>query len=295
MAKNIVESFFDLLPIMEAWEWQLLFDVELLCTEESLWEALTTQVCTIASDGSAIDGKGSFGWVISGGAGDILAESKGPVHGATVTLFRAEGYGILSVLRFLLGMSKVHGGEPGNKETNQSPQDEEPRLGTLHQRIRHHQTHVAVDNDPPETNRIRLRQHHMVCDNQSIVNKINEISKYVTMYPNSTMALEYDVSAEIRTAMRLLGTSHPVLEHIKGHQDAKKPWNELTRSAQLNCHADKLAEQFLKEFPDTDKTMVPLLPTSGCQLQMTGGTVTYDLKLKLTHARTVPPSAPKDV
>ena len=69
----------------------------------------------------------------------------------------------------------------------------------------------------------------MVCNNQSMVNKTNEISTYVTMYPNSTMALEYDVLAEIRTAMRLLGTSHPVLDHIRGHQDAKKPWNKLTR------------------------------------------------------------------
>ena len=50
------ESFFDLLPTMNYWEWQLLFDVDLLCDERLLWDALTTQICTIVSDGSAVDG-----------------------------------------------------------------------------------------------------------------------------------------------------------------------------------------------------------------------------------------------
>ena len=55
------------------------------------------------------------------------------------------------------------------------------------------------------------------------------------MYPNSTMVPEYNVLAEIRTAMRQLGMSEPELDHIKGHQDEKKPWNELTHLAQMNC------------------------------------------------------------
>ena len=129
----------------------------------------------------------------------------------------------------------------------------------------------------------------MVCDNQSMVNKTNEISKYVTVFPNSTVASEYDVLAKIRTAMRQLGTSQPVLEHIKGHQNEKTSWNKLTLSARLNCRADELADQYLKEFPEVDQTRVPLLPSSGCQLHLANGTTTYDLKLNLTHARTIPP------
>ena len=36
---DTAESFFDLLPTMDPWEWQLLFDdVELLCNEHVLWE-----------------------------------------------------------------------------------------------------------------------------------------------------------------------------------------------------------------------------------------------------------------
>ena len=58
-----LDSFFDLLPTMDPWEWQLLFDVEFLCEETTIWEALTKQACIIASDGSAMAGKGSFAWV----------------------------------------------------------------------------------------------------------------------------------------------------------------------------------------------------------------------------------------
>ena len=86
-----VDSFFNFLPTMDPWEWQLLFDLEILCEEQALWNALNTQTFTIASDGLAADGKGSFAWVISNAHGDILAECRGPVPGAKVTSFCAEG------------------------------------------------------------------------------------------------------------------------------------------------------------------------------------------------------------
>jgi hypothetical protein len=52
--------------------------------------------------------------------------------------------------------------------------------------------------------------------------------------------------------MQQLGDSQPTLSHIKGHQDAIRPLEELSLKAQLNCRADKLAEQYLTEFPDID-------------------------------------------
>jgi hypothetical protein len=102
------------------------------------------------------------------------------------------------------------------------------------------------------------------------------------------MASEWDVLAEIRLAMQQLGDSQPTLSHIKGHQDSKRPIEELPLKAQLNCKADKLADQYLKDFPDIDRLKVPLLPTAGCQLHLAKGTITHNLKLDLTHARSVP-------
>ena len=246
------DSVFELLPTMEPWEWQLLFDLEIMCDEQTLWEALTTQVCTIASDGSALAGKGSFAWVISDSRGEIIAECKGPVPGAKVTSFRAEGYGILSALQFLISMNRVHG-RIEQDEDNGNPQEDAVLLGPLQKRVR---MRLLQEEGNARTwdNTAQILQHHMVCDNQSMVNKSNKISKYVSMYPNSTMASEYDVLAEIRAAMQQLGTSQPELTHIKGHQNETKPWHQLTRSAQLNCRADELATQYLNEFPDTNRT-----------------------------------------
>ena len=185
-------------------------------------------------------------------------------------------------------MSKVHGGKEAATEIG-NPQEEEPMLGTLQERMQQHQKQVDCHGGQHNHGQPGICQHHLVCDNQSMVNKINEISQYKTMYPNATMVSEYDVLAEIWTAMSQLGPSQPVIDHIKGHQNEKKPWHELTHSAQMNCKADELADQYLKEFPDVDHSNVSILPTSACQLQLANGTVTYDLKLKLTHARTVPP------
>ena len=104
------------------------------------------------------------------------------------------------------------------------------------------------------------------------------------------MASEWDVLTEIRTAMMgLTEGSQPTMSHIKSHQDDKRPVEELSIPAQMNCAADKLADEYLKQNPDVDHTKVPMLPTSGCQLHLSHGTVTHNLKLAMTHARTIPP------
>ena len=43
----------------------------------------------------------SFGWIISTNAGERLVQAYGPVRGYRPTSYRAEGYGMLSVLRFI--------------------------------------------------------------------------------------------------------------------------------------------------------------------------------------------------
>ena len=191
---------------------------------------------------------------------------------------------ILSVLIFLIGITKVHG-EAAQGEVLLNPQDEVPSLGTLQARVCQYQLQVDTSNEQLDHNHTSMRQHYMVCDNQLMIIKTNKI----TMYPNSTMASEYNVLAEIPTAMRHLGISQPEVHHIKGHQDETKSWNELSDSAHLNCRANELAEQYPQEFPEMDQSRVSILPTSGCQLHLAAGTITYNHKLNLTHARTVPP------
>jgi len=62
-------------------------------------------VCTepimFASDGGAASPKASFGWVLSTNPGQHTLHVSGPAYGAHSNSYRAEGYGILSVMRFV--------------------------------------------------------------------------------------------------------------------------------------------------------------------------------------------------
>jgi hypothetical protein len=58
------------------------------------------QIIRIASDGGAIPGRASYGWIIQIGATPIV-KGKGPAHGDDPRSFRAEGYGMASALVYL--------------------------------------------------------------------------------------------------------------------------------------------------------------------------------------------------
>jgi len=63
---------------------------------------------------------------------------------------------------------------------------------------------------------------------------------------------------------------------------------DLNLKAQLNIDADKLADQYIIEHPDYSYSKVPLLPTSGAQLNLPIGTITHKLKREIMLARTEP-------
>jgi hypothetical protein len=136
--------------------------------------------------------------------------------------------------------------------------------------------------------------HTLVCDNRSIILRINQLQQWRRIYPNATMESEWDVLVEIRETLQQFEiSSQPIFQHIKGHQDRLRPLADLSLEAKLNCKADKLAETYLRRFPDVDHSIVSLLPTAGCQLQLDQGTITHDLKRELAMARSVPPMREK--
>jgi hypothetical protein len=95
-------------------------------------------------------------------------------------------------------------------------------------------------------------------------------------YPNHTLSAEWDIIAEMKTTMAkddLWNTTQ--FHHIKGHADKNKPYDKLTIQQQLNVDADKLVGAYIQHHQDDDYSIVPLLPTSGAQLNMKGGTVTH--------------------
>ena len=62
----------------------------------------------VASDGSVNEHRSSFGWVLATHEGQRLLSSHGPAPGAKPTSYRAEGIGILSVLKCFLHLQQLY-------------------------------------------------------------------------------------------------------------------------------------------------------------------------------------------
>jgi exonuclease III len=81
---------------------KLVENVERLVTETVITRCLDLQQpILLASDGGAIPGRASYGWVLQIGT-TLIAKGKGPAYGDDPRSFRAEGYGMASALVYLL-------------------------------------------------------------------------------------------------------------------------------------------------------------------------------------------------
>jgi len=139
------------------------------------------------------------------------------------------------------------------------------------------------------TETIAMKQPELLCDNQSMGEVVTKYIKYPKFSPNTTQSSDWDVIAEIVESLKQLeDSSRPEVAHIKGHQDKHTAYEDLHLRAQLNVQADELAELHLQNHPDIDHTKVPVLPTSGCQIELPKGTLTHNCKLELKNARCAP-------
>ena len=70
-----------------------------------------------ASDGSVVENNGSFGWIISDKSNSStgIVKCKGRAHGYPMTSFRAEAYGMWSILMFVIKANKFLNLPPENK------------------------------------------------------------------------------------------------------------------------------------------------------------------------------------
>jgi hypothetical protein len=241
----IPNDFENGIDFLDPWEHALFYCLEFKLPEPEVIQYLTQGPVVIATDGSANKdtGQASFGWVISTLTGTRIVKCSGPSYSYKATSYRAEGYGLLSVMRFLYRVMSFY-------SIAQLPQS------TLH------------------------------CDNESMVKKTRKLPAKYQKVMNASLESDWDVLAEIwRTMEDMPEMSRPRIQHIKSHQDNDKPYEELPLPAQLNVDADNLAEQFLRDHPDLDYKHVPLLPTSGVQLDLPKGTITSQLKRVIQQTR----------
>jgi hypothetical protein len=123
-----------------------------------------------------------------------------------------------------------------------------------------------------------------------MVNKAKERWPLTGLFPNATLDSDWDVIAELWNTLESLNDNSSIsFEHIKGHQDDKIDYQELSLPAQLNVDADRIADSFLENHPDATARRVPLLPSAKAQLHLPKGTITYKLKRELRLARTTEP------
>jgi hypothetical protein len=108
---QVSATFSDYISDLPVWEQNLFESLDMYYTCFELISIINDAVSTTAndtdkhlisvSDGSAFDRSMSFGWTMSLLNGTRLATCAGPAHGSKQSSFRAEGYGLLSITRFL--------------------------------------------------------------------------------------------------------------------------------------------------------------------------------------------------
>ncbi len=110
---TIASTFAEYIQTLEEWEKELFADLTMHVDCYDFIQRVETQTqrntevqLLTMSDGSDESGKMTFGWIMSLPDGYRLARCSGPAYGPFGTSFRAEGYGFLSVSRFLLRLHK---------------------------------------------------------------------------------------------------------------------------------------------------------------------------------------------
>jgi hypothetical protein len=99
---SIINTFSQYVQTLTSWEIELLNHVRMELDPCALCVALESGFRAV-SDGSVRRvTHGAFGWALSSGSGTRLAYGMGPASGHKPTSYRAEAYGLLSLLRFLI-------------------------------------------------------------------------------------------------------------------------------------------------------------------------------------------------
>ena len=101
------------------------------------------------------------------------------------------------------------------------------------------------------------------------------------------MDADWDVLQQIVTSRRLFPLL-PVLQFVKGHQDADCPYATFPLPAQLNIDADHLAGSYAPH-PTETPSIVPMIAGTAVSLQLPFGTITTKYRSALRRAAATDP------
>jgi exonuclease III len=240
---NTAATFNQYVATLPPWERALLVQNEEQHSLLSLAYCLRTgSKLFVVSDGGAKGKSGSFGWVIgtSTSTGDfILWHGFGIAEGYAPGSFRAEGYGTLAALRFLIRFSTFHRIDPP--------------------------TELFCSEKKP--------YHEILFDNEGLIKRINGARARKHLLPNSSLWAEFDIQAGIMEAIAAFPAPIKFV-HIKGHQDSKKKKEDLPFRARLNIYADALATKARRTLPASLR-IVPFIPACEAHLILDGRSITH--------------------
>ena len=239
---------------LEPWEIDVLRMTTLHVDPNAVCEALSRGL-RAASDGSVrFLSQGAFGWALSTAQGLQAATGMGPARGPRPSSYRAESYGLLSILRFFIRIAEFTGMvEPWQGVLVTDSQSVLKTLGGGDQKFK-------VTDEP-----VRIDGTTVVLD---------------------VLCPDWDILIEIQAALSQLPGLR--LKFIKGHQDKTTPYAQLPLLARLNVDADAMASQF-QDLHGQDHPVVLLTPHTHALLHLLDGTVTSSFAATLRHAYCGPP------
>jgi hypothetical protein len=97
---------------------------------------------------------------------------------------------------------------------------------------------------------------------------------------------DWDILNEIRVSLPQLPMT-PAIQWVRGHQDRKTTYEDLSLLAKLNVDADQYSGEFHDQY-GAERPRVPRLLNNGVQLYLSGETITYKEKASIQYADTAP-------
>jgi len=125
------------------------------------------------------------------------------------------------------------------------------------------------------------------CDNQGILDRINQLPVNQPLQSRPTTANDYDIYIAIHTALHDLAPAIMQFCHVKGHQD-QNSCQQLSLPARLNIECDKRAAEYLTIARCLKPKPNPRIPQCYPHLQINGQIIVRDLQSSLRDAAMTP-------
>ena len=175
---------------------------------------------------------------------------------------------------------QLEGDAPGTPEMHSAFRSESYGiLGTI--------TFLKLQHDYLNINWPANKKLHLYCDNKGLIQRLNN-HLHSPITPREYLLTDSDVELQILWSFDALQQTgiHIRLFHVKGHQDNTIPYDELSRPAQLNVQADKLATIQLKK--KQRSTPYYRLPASKVMLVINRQEITAGFKFFIRNAYLTP-------